>query len=146
MKSKELKTYNLPSDSFFISEINAKPTVLFLLITFVGFVSLFFNSVPKVFSITITIVGFICVCLMPRVVLIEFYNDYMVLYNKADKNTCEIIYYDEVESWYYNRGTTKDYLIINMMDGSSTKIEAFSKTIFEVNVSRYLKDKHIKKQ
>ena len=143
MKSKELKVYNLPNDSFFISEINAKPTILFLLVFFSGIISLFF-SFSKVYGIIISLTGLACICFMPRAVLIEFYNDYLILYNKADKNTCTIIYYNEVSSWYYTWGTSRDFLVIELEDGSQEKIEAFSKTIFEVNMSRFLKDKHVK--
>lgn len=143
MKSKELKVYNLPSDSFFISEINAKPTILFLLIFFAGIISLFFDF-PKLYGVIISLAGLTCICFMPRAVMVEFYNDYLILYNKADKNTCTIIYYDEVNSWYYTWGTSRDFLVIELLDGTQEKIEAFSKTIFEVNMSRFLKDKHVK--
>lgn len=143
MKSKELKVYNLPNDSFLVSEINAKPTILFLLICLAGIVSLFFPF-SKVYGIITSLTGLACISFMPRAIMIEFYNDYMVLYNKADKNTCTIIYYNEVSSWYYTWGTSRDFLVIELEDGSQEKIEAFSKTIFEVNMSRFLKDKHIK--
>lgn len=143
MKSKELKTYNLPTNSYFITEINAKPTLLFLFLILVGIISLLFNW-SLVYGITLILVGMVGICFMPRVVMMEFYNDFLVLYNKADKNTCELIYYDEVDSWHYTWSTTKDYLKIKMIDGSEEKIEAFSKTIFEVTMSRFLKDKHIK--
>ncbi len=140
MKSKELKTYNLPTDSYFVSEINAKPTILFFVLILVGLLS-FLSSIPNIYGITLLYLGFVGISFMPRVVLIEFYNDYLVLYNKADKNTCELIYYDEVESWHYSRGTTKDYLYIDLIDGTQEKIEAFSKTIFEVTMSRFIKEK-----
>ncbi len=143
MRSKELKTYNLPTDSYFVSEINAKPTIIFLVLILVGILS-FFTSIPKIYGITLLYLGFVGISLMPRVVLIEFYNDYLVLYNKADKNTCELIYYDEVASWHYSRGTTRDYLYIDLIDGTQEKIEAFSKTIFEVTLSRFIKEKNIK--
>lgn len=143
MKSKELKVYNIPGDSFFINEINAKPTVLFLVVTLVG-IMLLFTSLPKAYGIVISLVGIACICFMPRVVLIEFYKDYLILYNKADKNTCTIIYYDEVESWYYTWGASRDFLVIELLDGSEEKIEAFSKTLFEINMSRFIKDKRVK--
>lgn len=143
MKSKELKVYNLPNDSFFICEICAKPTILFLFIFFVGVISLFFPF-PKAYGLITILTALACICFMPRAVMVEFYNDYMVLYNKADKNTCSIIYYNEVSSWYYTWGTSRDFLVIELQDGNQEKIEAFSKTIFEVNMSRFLKDKHVK--
>ena len=143
MRSKELKTYNLPTDSYFVTEINAKPTILFLVLILLGVASLFL-SFSRIYGVTLICVGLTGICFMPRVVLMEFYNDYLVLYNKADKNTCEIIYYDEVDSWHYSWSTTRDYLVIKLLDGSEERIEAFSKTIFEVAMLRFLKDKHIR--
>lgn len=81
---------------------------------------------------------------MPRVTLIEFFTDYLVLHNRADKNTCVIIYYSEVKSWYYSWSAKKDILSIELEDGHVEEIEAFSKTIFEAYMSRHLKDKHRK--
>ena len=143
MKSKELKAYNLPSDNPISSEINAKPTALFLLLIVFGIISLAF-SIPISYSSALISIGAICLIATPRVTLIEFYNDYMVVYNRADRNTCIIIYYNEVASWYYSRGATKDALIIEMEDGSIERVNAFSKTIFETKMSKYLKDKHKK--
>ena len=81
---------------------------------------------------------------MPRVVLMEFYYNYMVLYNKANKSNCVLIYYDEVISWSYMRGANRDFLVVELMDGSEELIEGFSKTLFVSNMNRFLKDKYKK--
>lgn len=143
MKSKELKVYNLPNENTMISEIYAKPTWLFILLVFVGIGSLVAKMNP-IYGITLILVGIIAIIAMPRVTQIEFYNDYLVLYNRADKNTCAIVYYNEVKTWYYTWTAKKDILTIELEDGSIEQIEGFSKTIFEANMSRFLKDKHRK--
>lgn len=143
MKSKELKTYNIPNDGAILTEINAKPTWLFVALIVLGIVALAIRINP-IYGITMIIVGFVCICFMPRVTLMEFYYDYLVMYNRADRTSCVIIYYSEVVSWYYSWGATKDYLVIELEDGTKEKIEAFSKTIFEAFMSRYLKEKHKK--
>ena len=143
MRSKELKTYNLPNETPVLAEVNAKPIVLFLILILLGVVS-FILRFSYIYGVTLITVGFVCACFMPRVTLMEFYNDFLVLYNRADKNTCAIVYYNEVTSWHYSRGTTKDVLEIELEDGTSEKIEAFSKTIFEAYMYRFLKDKHRK--
>lgn len=143
MKSKELKVYNLPNENTMISEIYAKPTWLFILLVFVGIGSLVAKMNP-IYGITLILVGIIAIIAMPRVTQIEFYNDYLVLYNRADKNTCAIVYYNEVKTWYYTWTAKKDFLTIELEDGSIEQIEGFSKTIFEANMSRFLKDKHRK--
>lgn len=143
MKSKELKTYNLPNETAVLSEINAKPTWLFILLIILGIASIVIK-LSAIYGVAMIIVGSVCICFMPRVTLMEFYYDYLVMYNRADKSSCAIIYYDEVSSWYYAWGATKDYLVVELADGNSEKIEAFSKTLFEAFMSRYLKDKRKK--
>ena len=81
---------------------------------------------------------------MPKVVLMQFFSDFLVMYNKADKNTCELIYYEDVVSWHYAWSANRDYLYIELKDGQTERIEAFSKTIFEYNMNRFLKAKHKK--
>ena len=143
MKSKELKIYNLPGDNTPLSEINAKPTGILVSLMIIGcFLAVLKISI--VYGLMMIVVGFICVCFMPRVTLMEFYYDYFVMYNRADRNTCVLIYYKEVVSWCYLWNAKKDTLVVELEDGSIEKIEGFSKTIFEAYMYRYLKDKHKK--
>lgn len=143
MKSKELKYYNLPGDSEILSEINAKPTLVFVGLILLGIISFFFN-VNVVYGATMIITGIVCIVFMPRVTVMEFYANYLVMHNRADKDTCCMIYYSEVSSWVYKWSAKKDELIIELGDGTVEKIEAFSKTIFEAYMYKYLKDKHKK--
>ena len=46
MKSKELKTYNLPMDNTLIAQIDAKPTFLFVILICLGILSLTFKMDP----------------------------------------------------------------------------------------------------
>lgn len=140
MKSKRLKTYNLPSDSYYLSRIDAKPNYLFLIMLVFGTL-LLFDQATRVYGIVLDTLSLILLILSPKVVLIEFYNDYLVLYNKAEKDACTLIYYDEVISWSYLWSTNHDYLNIELEDGSEERIEAFSKALFENYMNRYLKDK-----
>ena len=143
MKSKELMVYNLPSDEQQLAEINAKPNVLFSLITIISIISIILGHV-NYYNIALIFLSLCAVGFMPKVILMEFYSSYLVLYNRVDKNKCELIYYEEVVSWYYSWGANRDYLVIELMDGSIQKLEAFSKYLFEYQMSRFLKDKHKK--
>ncbi|MBO7676520.1 MAG: hypothetical protein J6S49_03290 [Erysipelotrichaceae bacterium] len=143
MRTKELKTYNLPSDSQVIAQIDAKPNLLFFILICMGLISFVYNH-DNPYGVFMTIVSVIALIYMPRVVLMEFYQDYMVMYNKADKTNCVLIYYDEVVSWTYVWGANRDFLVVEMEDGSEELIEAFSKTIFESNMNRFLRDKRKK--
>lgn len=140
MKSKELKVYNLPKEDLVISQIDAKPNIMFIVIILLGFVSFAFN-IPVMYGITMIVVGTVALLYMPKVVMMEFYQDYMILYNRADKDVCVLVYYDDVASWNYTRGTSRDYLYIELVNGRIEKIEGFSKTLFESQMNRFLRDK-----
>ena len=144
MKSKELKSYNLPNETAPLSQINAKPTWMFVIIILIGLVLMIIN-VPIYYGLIAVLAGVICIIFMPRITVMEFYNDYFVMYNHADRNMCMLIYYDEVKSWRYSWSAAKDELIVELEDGRIEKIEAFSKTLFEATMNKYLKDKHKKK-
>ncbi len=140
MKSKELKTYNLPKDDLLISSIDAKPGFLFLLLTIFGILLLFFESF-RLYGVSILVITLITYLYLPKVTLMEFFQDYLVLYNRADNNTCVLVYYDEVVSWNYTWSANRDYLNIELQNSQKERIEAFSKTIFESNMNRFLKEK-----
>ena len=140
MKSKELKTYNLPEENMVIAQIDAKPASLFVIFMLAG-LFLFLTDLPSTYGVILIFISLCGLFYMPRVVLMEFYYEYMVIYNKADKTKCFLVYYEDVLSWYYSRGAQHDYLYIELADGRQERIEAFSKTIFESNMNRFLKDK-----
>ena len=143
MKSKELKIYNLPVENVPSSQINAKPTIMFILLILLG-IFLFVIKLPYIYGIILITIGVISIGFMPRVTMIEFYSDYLVMYNRADKSTCVIIYYNEVSCWYYTWSASKDTLVIELEDGSKEVMETFSKTLFEAYMSKYLKQKRKK--
>lgn len=140
MKSKELKTHNLPSDEVLISTIDAKPYFLFVILIILGIISYLF-SISIFYGTLLIIVSIVVLLFTPKITLMEFYQNFLVMYNKADKNSCVLIYYDEVVSWYYTKSTNHDYLYIELQDGNTERIETFSKTVFESNMNRFLKDK-----
>jgi len=140
MKSKELKAYNLPEDNPVIAQIDAKPNFLFAITVMIGLFS-FLLDLPSAYGVILLLFSFYGLTYMPRVVLMEFYNEYLVVYNKADRTKCVLIYYEDVLSWYYSRGTKHDYLYIELQDGKEERVEAFSRTAFESNMNRFLKDK-----
>lgn len=145
MKSVEIKPYNLPNDRILVSKIDAKPKYLYGLIIIFGVISVF-DDAARIYGIVLICFAAFSLFFMPAVSMIEFYKDYLVLYNKADKNNCFIAYYDEIDTWWYSWSPKRDFLHIELTDGSEIKIEAFSKPIFEARMNQFLKDKRKKKQ
>ncbi|MDO4198586.1 MAG: hypothetical protein Q4D13_06335 [Erysipelotrichaceae bacterium] len=143
MKSKELKVYNIPINERFLDSIDAKPAGMLVLMMLIG-MALIVLRWGMVFGISLIAFSSVCLLFMPQDVLMYFYNDFLILYNKANRENCVLIYYDEVASWYYSWGASADYLYIELVDGMVEKIEAFSKTLFEAKMRTYMKDKQKK--
>lgn len=140
MKSKELKVYNLPSNFTSSLVIDAKPH-LFLICAIVFGIMLCFYPPSLPYGVFLICVNACFLLFMPRTIMIEYYDAYMVLHNKANKSDCVLIYYDDVTSWYYSWSGYVDYLYIELEDGTVEKIEAFSRKKFERSMNIYLKDK-----
>ena len=138
MKTKEIKVYNLPEDRLINETIDAKP---YLLITLIIIFGLFLMGEDLTSGLTVALFGVAILLFMPRRTLIEFYDDYLILYNKANHYFCTMVYYEDVASWHYSYGITVDELLIELNDGNVLSIEGFNKMLFEGNMNRYLKNK-----
>lgn len=143
MRSKHLKSYNIPSDQMSLSYIDAKPNFIFLILFVVGAI-LLVNRNNYLYGTVILLSSIIGGFFLPRTILMVFYQDYLIMYNRADKDYCALLYYDEIVSWSYIRNRKNEYLSVELIDGSNETINGFSKTIFERNMKRFLKDKQKK--
>ena len=139
MKSKELKKYNLPEDRILLGLIDAKPNTFLFLIFLIGLALV--ATAHYTVGAFITGVSAMAFMVLPRRILVEFYENYLVLYNHAGKNDCEMIYYEDVVKWRYNYGISYDELQIILTDNSTHTIDAYSKVEYEALMNRFLKDK-----
>lgn len=141
MKSKELKNYNLPDNRVYNQKLEAKPIALLLVIMGLGFVLLIMKY--YIYGTVLFFFAAACIMFLPSRRLIEFYDDYMIMYNKARKDECNIIYYDDIKSWDYRVAVAGDELILVLNDDSVQKCDAYSKKEFENELNKYIKDKRI---
>ena len=74
MKSKVLKTYNLPPDAVLIGSIDAKPTFLFAIIFVIG-LFLLTMDIPSAYSVSMILLSLVAIVYLPKVVMMEFYHD-----------------------------------------------------------------------
>ena len=145
MKSKELKTYNLPEDRVVLSYIDAKPVIAIFIIFALGGILLAYQQYLIGGAMMLMALG--AMFLLPSRKLIEFYSDYLVLYNHANKDVCEMIYYEDVVSWHYTFGVAYDKLNFKLADDSIHSVDGFSIITFENQLNRFLKDKkEVKKE
>lgn len=139
MRSKELKNYNLPDNRMFNETLEAKPFELLAVFLVASIILLVFKY--YVYGFTIMAFSIICLFFLPSRRLIEFYDSYMILYNKARKDECNIIYYEDIKYWEYKTKVSYDQLIITLNDDSVQKCDGYSKVTFEKRLNKYLKDK-----
>ena len=139
MKTKELKSYNLMSNRSYNEILDAKPYALLYSLFFLGIIIVLFSE--YIFGVAIIFFSAACIIFLPQRVLMEFYDEYMIVYNKASKDDCVLIYYEDVSSWYYKFNVYQDTLEIHLVDDSIQKIPGYSKTVYESIMNKYLKDK-----
>lgn len=139
MESKELKRYNLPEDRQLLGIIDAKPSAILFFIFLMGITLVVIKQ--YLIGMIIIILSTLSFSFLPSRILIEFYKDYLVLYNHASKLDCEIIYYNEVVKWRYIFGISYDYVEFTLIDDSTHTIDAYSRSEFESYLNRFLKDK-----
>lgn len=139
IKSKELKRYNLPEDRILLGIVDAKPNGSLFVIFMFGMILIVAKAyIYGILTASVCVLAFL---FLPRRIMIEFYGQYLVLYNHANKNDCEMIYYDDVLKWKYNSGVYYDDLEITLVDDSVHIIDGFSKVEYETLMNRFLKDK-----
>lgn len=144
MKSKDIKIYNLPADDVCQNFIDSKPGYLLLVIAFVGLI-LIIPFGLYLYGGCLLIFGLLAYFLTPSNRMIEFYQDYLVLHNKASHSDCMMIYYDEINKWNYKFGISYDELVIELTDGRIVELDAFSRVKFEYCMNQYVKEKKAKK-
>lgn len=141
MKSKELKNYNLPDNRTYNETLEAKPTTYLLIVMIIGFILLLEKY--YIYGCALFFFGAIVLIVLPSKRVIEFYDDFMIVYNKARKDECNLIYYDDVKSWEYKVSVSVDELTIILKDDSVQKVLGYSKTQFENCMNKYLKDQKV---
>ena len=133
MKSKELKTYNLPQDQEIIHQLEVKPYAFLVTVLVLGIAYIFYNG-----SIALVLMSLSLYALffLPDRKLLIYTEEYMVMQNKAAKDDCIMIYYDEIVSWQYLRSSKVDTLVVELEDGTLEKIDCFSKR----RVTKYMEE------
>ena len=81
---------------------------------------------------------------LPSRVLLAFTKDYLIMQNKASRDDCVIIYYDEIVSWQYINTHRVDTLVIELIDGTVEKIECFNRIKVTNYMNYFVKDKQLK--
>lgn len=141
MKSKQLKTYNLSKEERIIHQLEVKPYVFLITILIIGIIYIFFNGPIALVLMSLSLYA---IFFLPDRKLLIFTEEYMVMQNKAAKDDCIMIYYDEIVSWQYQRMPKVDKLSVELIDGTVEKIDCFSKNRVVRYMNEFAPNKEIK--
>lgn len=127
MKSQVIRNRNLPKDTKVYKKIvNVKPIGLLVGTLIIGALITLLKPYMLIIGISMVILSLFCLVVMPDKELCRFTNEYLVLYNRQNKEECTLVYWDEIVSWHYEWYKTYDQLVIELIDGSSEIQEMYS--------------------
>lgn len=140
MKSKTLKTTNLSQERI-VGELKTKPTGFFATMFFIGVGLLLFNRVYQAIGMLMVAFSSYALFVAPDKTLMQFTEEYLVLHNRLDHDECKLVYWDEIVSWMYLKRSRYDYLVVELIDGSTERIECYNKLKVENYMRVYAGDK-----
>ncbi len=127
MKSQVIKSRNLPKDyKTYEKMINVKPIGLLIVTLISGVLITFLKPYLAMSGISMIVLSLFCLVVMPDKELCRFTKEYLVLFNRHQKDECTLVYWDEVVSWHYEWYKTYDKMVVELIDGSCEIQEMYS--------------------
>ncbi len=127
MKSQVIKSRNLPKDyKTYEKMINVKPIGLLIVTLISGVLITFLKPYLAMSGISMIVLSLFCLVVMPDKELCRFTKDYLVLFNRHQKDECTLVYWDEIVSWHYEWYKTYDKMVVELIDGSCEIQEMYS--------------------
>ena len=127
MKSQKIRVKNLPEKRHVLHKVEVKPTITLYILLFAGLIMMLMKPYLLMAGLTMVLLSLFCQFVMPDRRLCEFCDDYLVLYNEYDRTRCNMIYYDEIVAWTYERNRNVDKLIVYLVDDTTQTQEMYSK-------------------
>jgi hypothetical protein len=145
MRSQYIRTRNIP-DSIRKNArtIRVKPWGLLVGLFVLGIVVVAMRSYTVGIALPILILTLFSLLGMPDRILIQFTPDYMLVYNRHDRQECTMIYYEDVVSWQYEYHRSSDLLVFNLTDGTSEAVDMYSRHAISRCMKTYLPHKEIR--
>jgi|GEM_PF-5804432 len=140
MKSKVLKRFNLPSERNIVYRLDAKPYWLLFIISIIG-LALCLSSKWRIFGVSLCFASIFFYMLTPSRYLVEFCDEYMIIYHRLNKTECALIYYDEILTYDFVKGRDFDRLEITLSDDRTYSVPIFKKYKINKLLNKYAPDK-----
>lgn len=128
MKSKTIKQRNIPSYPYIIKSIRVKPIEILMLMIIIGFILLFSSEDFAMIGVLMIYLSTFSLLVLPDARIIDYTNEYAIIYNCVDKNECKLIYWDEILSWQYKWHTDKDQMLIELIDYSIEVVDTYKRS------------------
>lgn len=104
----------------------------------------FDNTSAAGVGICITLLCLFAELMLPDRLLAEFTDDYLVLFNTRERDSCSLIYWDEIVNWQYEYRSYADTLVILLVDGSEQTADMYSKKSAARWLNQYIPGKETK--
>lgn len=145
MQSKVLKIRNIPKNATVIKRVTLKPVFLLSVSIAVSAAILFFTSITVLGVSLLGLTSFFFF-ILPNHVLIEFTEEFLVLYNRKLKDECTLIYWNEILNYEYQSNSKgADILSITLIDDTVYTIECFSRNSIIMMFNQFAPNKEIRK-
>ncbi|MCI6272067.1 MAG: hypothetical protein MR601_03860 [Erysipelotrichaceae bacterium] len=141
MKSKVIKQRNIPQYPIVLKTVRVKPMFLIFLLIVVGVFIVFFNDSISMIGVLMVVTGLFCLLILPDVKIIEYTDEYAIVYNCREKDDCKLIYWDDILSWQYKWKTDRDELVIELVDHSIETVYSFKKSTIVPYFKKYALNK-----
>ena len=145
MRSKVLKTRNVPKNVAVIKRVTLKPIFLLSIPIVISAAILVFTSIT-ILGISLLGLTSFFFFILPNHVLIEFTEEFLVLYNRKSKDECTLIYWDEIMNYEYQSNTTgADILSITLIDNTVYTSECFSRNSIILLFNQFAPNKELRR-
>ena len=93
MKSKVLKIRNLPQEMQVLNEVKVKPIGSLLALMLVSGVFIISGSSIAIVGVVLLAISSYALIVMPDRILMQFTDEFLVLYNRKNRDECMLIYW-----------------------------------------------------
>ena len=145
VKSKILKTRNLPKDGKKLDSIGTKPYMIICICIVLGFFLLFTRF--YLFGIVLVILFLYYLLFVKNVVLIEFYDQYAVFYLNNGNEECFLLFWNDILKWNISESRNElDELHIVLKNREHVDLKCLGKKKIKRWFSQFVDDEKTKKE
>ena len=123
--------------------LDAKPYLAIILLGIAGIALSVFREY-RVYGIALMLAMVFAAVALPSRILIEFSEQYMVIYNRVNRSDCMLVYYDEIVEYRWLPQVRADELLLQLQDDSTLSVPVFRRRKILELMERYAPGKRAK--